>query len=552
MRTIRMSLALAACLGVIHAQAASTPRLRPPVAKPAASPVDRTAPLVTRFAVPATASSLSIPIASLAATDNVGVMAYFVSETATPPAATATGWTPAAPASYKASSAGSKTLYAWAKDKAGNVSAGKVATCTVTLPPPPPTPASPPGPGDFNLAQTLSDGAQLTTLAFDGLAMVTGNLNAQSFFPPGKVADYTGFQSLRDNDPDGMGHNTSFLTRAAHNVLYLLTDEQLAQLKALAARQVSQINQYGYQRFPLMLAFRRTLDGNLPAGSSGLSLDAVKRASRKLYLIDGQISFDRAVLYADIIHSLTTAQRSYLLSMRGTGFNGWPDIADEQVKSKLAGLAPGVAVAVMTYAGDLFSWFTGSLDDDVYFCPERHGTYFGSFYMKDAPAVGHEGYGISTSLTATAGSALVDPAQGYVTASQAAVIARLLDLQEANLDGIVAARTQIATLLRSLIATPSAAAAVLPKVLALSASYGELDGENNYHYTKAFAQVRSSLTSAQLSKLMALRTSILSGSYADGTPFNFSTASAPYLYAAPITDQSLLAPYLAAARNLFQ
>lgn len=56
----------------------------------------------------------------------------------------------------------------------------------------------------YTLAQTLSDEAQRTTLAFAGLAIMTGNLEAQSFFPPGKVADYTGFQYLRDNDPDSM------------------------------------------------------------------------------------------------------------------------------------------------------------------------------------------------------------------------------------------------------------------------------------------------------------------------------------------------------------
>ena len=76
----------------------------------------------------------------------------------------------------------------------------------------------------FTMTQTFSDGAQRTTLAFSGLAMMTGNLEAQSFFPPGKVADYTGFQYLRDNDPDNMGHNTSFLTRIANNVIYILND----------------------------------------------------------------------------------------------------------------------------------------------------------------------------------------------------------------------------------------------------------------------------------------------------------------------------------------
>ncbi len=63
--------------------------------------------------------------------------------------------------------------------------------------------------GGFTIEDTLSDGAQRTTLAFAGLGMITGNLDAQSFFPPGNVADYTGFQYLRDNDPDGMGPTPS-------------------------------------------------------------------------------------------------------------------------------------------------------------------------------------------------------------------------------------------------------------------------------------------------------------------------------------------------------
>ena len=64
----------------------------------------------------------------------------------------------------------------------------------------------------FTMSQTTSDGSQWTMLAFAGLAMTTWNKTSQSFFPPGKVADYTCFQYLHDNDPDNMGHNTSFLT----------------------------------------------------------------------------------------------------------------------------------------------------------------------------------------------------------------------------------------------------------------------------------------------------------------------------------------------------
>jgi hypothetical protein len=67
----------------------------------------------------------------------------------------------------------------------------------------------------MTISQTLSDEAQRNTIAFDGLAFLTGSLGADSFFPPGKVADFWGFQYLRNNDPSEMGHNPLFLTSAA-------------------------------------------------------------------------------------------------------------------------------------------------------------------------------------------------------------------------------------------------------------------------------------------------------------------------------------------------
>jgi hypothetical protein len=405
------------------------------------------------------------------------------------------------------------------------------------------------------MTQTLSDGAQRTTLAFAGLAMMTGNLEAQSFFPPGKVADYTGFQYLRDNDPDNMGHNTSFLTRVANNVIYILTDSQFDQLKALAVAQQDQINLYGYKRFALMKAFRRLLEGDIPAGSSGLNLNAVKQASRELYLIDGQISFDRALLYANILNSMTSAQKAYLDAMKGNGWNSWPDITDDQVRSKMQGLPQGTSVAVMTYAGDLFSWYAGSLAADVYFCPERHGTYFGSFYMKDAPAVGHEGYSIDEQLTATAGAALSDASKGYVTQAQATLMSSLVATQRNNLyagaTSIVSVRTQIATLLRSLLTSTASSNAVETQVLALSETYGDLDGENNYHYATVFTQVYDTLTNDQKTRLADLRESILSGTYANGTPYDYTVAAAPYLYSSVITDLSVLTPYIGDTDDLF-
>jgi predicted CxxxxCH...CXXCH cytochrome family protein len=94
---------------------------------------DTTAPTVTAFTMPATASSLTVAVSSLTATDNVGVTGYLITESATAPSAGAAGWTATAPTSFTFSASGAKTAYAWAKDAAGNVSASASATVTITL-----------------------------------------------------------------------------------------------------------------------------------------------------------------------------------------------------------------------------------------------------------------------------------------------------------------------------------------------------------------------------------------------------------------------------------
>jgi hypothetical protein len=94
---------------------------------------DTTAPVVTAFSIPAASSTLVVPITTFSATDNVGVSGYIVTETSAAPAASATGWSATAPTSYTSSTQGARTLYGWAKDAAGNVSAGMSATTVITL-----------------------------------------------------------------------------------------------------------------------------------------------------------------------------------------------------------------------------------------------------------------------------------------------------------------------------------------------------------------------------------------------------------------------------------
>jgi len=367
----------------------------------------------------------------------------------------------------------------------------------------------------FTLEQTLSDGAQRNTIAFDGLAFLTGSLGADSFFPPGKVADFWGFQYLRDNDPSDMGHNTDFLTRAACNLLHVLSSPQRAELIALAESQVDDINQYAYNRFALIKAFRRLLEGDLPAGSAGLDLEAIKSYSAALYKLDGEISYQRAQVMGALISALDAEQRAYLDALVGQGMLTWP-VVDEP--DELQGLEHDVKVAVMTYAGDMFSWYAGSIEADVYFCPERQGTYFGSFYMKDAPAVGNPDYTIPSNLTAEMGDAFLQT----LSAGQSPTVTNLVESQKPALYEIVERREDVSALLRQFLSgeTPDQAT-----VLSLMERYGELDGEISYRYAVAFTQVQQSLSAGQQTQLMSLRSDLLG---------DLAFPSGAYLYSEPI------------------
>ncbi|MBZ0155614.1 MAG: Ig-like domain-containing protein [Alphaproteobacteria bacterium] len=95
---------------------------------------DTTPPTVTSFSIPLTSNSLTVLISVFSATDNTGVTGYLLTETASTPSATDPGWSATPPSSYTFSSAGAKTLYAWAKDAAGNISSSRSGIVTISLP----------------------------------------------------------------------------------------------------------------------------------------------------------------------------------------------------------------------------------------------------------------------------------------------------------------------------------------------------------------------------------------------------------------------------------
>jgi hypothetical protein len=348
----------------------------------------------------------------------------------------------------------------------------------------------------YTIEQAISDEAQRNTIAFDGLAFLTGCLGSQSFLPPGKVADYSGFQYLRDNDPTNLGHNTSFVTIVAFNVLHILSADQINMYVERAQNQINQINTFAYNRFPLLKAFHRLKDGDIPSGSTGLNKDVMMSYTAGLYQLDGQISYDRAKLFGRVIGSMSSVQKAKMDALKSlNGVAHW----DSTLSNPLQGLnlSQEVNVAVMTYASEMYAWYAGTVKSDTYFCPERHGTYFGSFFLKDWPAMGNPNYTINETLTASAGQDFLS----ILTTDQANKVKGIVDLQRDALTGIVAEREAIAKELRKFLASQTADSSA---IMSLSSKYGELDGELSYYYATTFTEVCNTVSDGQKIQLAAL------------------------------------------------
>ncbi len=359
-----------------------------------------------------------------------------------------------------------------------------------------PSIASPPR-QPYSIDQAISDQAQLHTIAFSGLAFVTGDFGAATFLPPGKVCDYFGFQYMRDIDAQQAGHNPKFLNRVAGNVFNILSADQRQLMLDLAKEQAPKLRELGAQRLPLIKAFYRQLSGELPVNSRGLNQDAVRAYVGEIFALDADLSWRRAEVYGQIITKLTAEQKQQLGAMKFGDFSTWPDVNGDAFRAP-RGTEKLVNVAYKTYASEFFSWYAGSIEADTYFCPERHGTYFGGFYMKDMPAMGKHDYNISTALTGDSGKSFLE----LLTPQQRQQITAIPNQQRDAMKQIVSVRREISTELRKFMTGQQPDR---EKVKTLGRRYGELDGGVSYLYAAAFAEVGRSMTKQQKAAAVRLR-----------------------------------------------
>jgi Spy/CpxP family protein refolding chaperone len=368
----------------------------------------------------------------------------------------------------------------------------------------------------YSIQQAISDNAQLHTISFNGLAFISGDFGPSTFIPPGKVCDYFGFQYMRDIDTQQKGHNPLFINRVTAAVLATLSPEQRQLFAALAEKQSPDLTRLAEMRLPIIKSFHMLRDGQLPPGSTGLNEPSLAAAFADIFELDARLSLERAQTYQQVVASLTPTQVAALSTMKFGDFSTWPDL-DPQPYRMPRGTPKMTSVAYTTYASEFFSWYAGSVEADTYFCPERHGTYFGGFYMKDIPAMGKRDYDISTAITGDSGKSFLD----LLTPDQRRLMTTIPNAQREALAEIVTTRGTISTELRKLLQSQQPDEKLL---LSLGRRYGELDAHLSYLYVTAFAKVAATLTPAQRAQIDKLRN--LTG----------YTPAPAYIYSSPLKD----------------
>ena len=380
-----------------------------------------------------------------------------------------------------------------------------VMTCnTAYLPNSNTDPSSPEDNSDttlFNVAVQTSAPAQLSNIAFNGFSfMLENDFCSNTFLPPLHCADFFGFQHLRDITPNGQGHNTMFLTYVAANVLNLLDNSTLSKIVSLALSQSADVQKYGSMRYKLVSAFVRNLNGQLPSGKKGLNQDAIKNFSKSLYNLEAPLALQRASLYSEVINSFNSTQIAFLKKLQSTSYiQTWPTFPRV---CWVKGLNNLQCTLLNAFAGEIFSWYTGNLETDTYFGPERQFNYFGGLYVKDVMSVGVANFTIPENIGGTLSRGLL----GILNDTQSKMIIDLVTNQNASLNSLVEARRNISKIFRNILSGTQSASDpnVVYQIFNLEQYYGTLDGSVSYLYGTAFAQVYKSLNQTQITKMKAL------------------------------------------------
>ena len=264
----------------------------------------------------------------------------------------------------------------------------------------------------------------------------------------------------------------------------------------------------GLSRFIPITLFRKYYNK-----TRNLSKTELEQWSNSFWTLDGQLAIQRSQVMGNILYSMSSESKNYIdINIKGKSMINWPSVEMPDFRSITNN--NNIKTAILTYAGDLLSWYLGNITTDTYFCPERFQTMFGSFYVKDAPAVGNINYTISSNLTANSGISF----NNVLNTVQQNLMANITTINIIMLKKIVELRKKISTELRNSISNSTLN---ITNILFWSQRIGILDADINYNSIKVIKNL--ALTTTQLQSIKTMRQNILGDLAYPENPFLFAT-----------------------------
>ncbi|GEM_PF-3441130 len=235
--------------------------------------LDSSAPTVTAFSIPAISNSPTVPITTFTATDDIAVAGCMVTESSSAPASGDAGWTGSAPSSYNFSSAGSKTLHAWAKDAAGNVSSSLSASVIIDIIPP--------------VVMRVIDGQTYTTPQAPTFTEGTATLNGDPY-TSGTAISAIGIYTLIVTDAANNATTVSFTITQAAIVTTSSSSSHHHQTHHKKPKPKTFQQKFTQKITATKKWFHKqsvTINRNLSLGSQGQDVGALQTALQKLGLL---------------------------------------------------------------------------------------------------------------------------------------------------------------------------------------------------------------------------------------------------------------------------
>lgn len=353
--------------------------------------------------------------------------------------------------------------------------------------PPPPDPVAPPPPEmrpPFDPRKFDPDKRkEFWSLSAEAFAWLTGEPSDNAVVSVGKIAEFFGMVALRVDSERGV-------TRAGVGMTLFdaLDAGQQQQLISLLRDQKPLLAAYHANRARVLANLQQLFD------LGELSETRLDEAARGYGRAEGAVALAHARAFAAVFATLTERQKLYLAQKRKEfETTGVPESAalQEQARKATAGIGQEEKKDFWSLCARAFCWFTGTPESRDFSVPGKDAQFFGFVSMRYTSEHGARRGPIGQEFFA-----VLNTRQQYI-------LADMQQREEAQHEAYQANRKAMNRALEVLLKGEMVED---EKALAINQKLGLSEGALALTRARAFLEIRNSLTSDQIAKLVEIRT----------------------------------------------